>query len=753
MIRTKRNLAIYQGVFLALLLAFNTIIFAKDQDKDKPTDLIHYKISAEILPDIHTLRANTAVTFQVLKPIQSMIFELNGSLKVTQVTTEDGRELQFVQDSLDALNVRVDLGTQVAAGERVTLKFKYEGILESPNGGVLANKRLAYIGSEGSYLTYAARWFPFQSYAADTATYEIEFITPSDLIVAGLSTEAVQTRAYEPPAPVPTTTAKPNPDALPTKPAKSPTPNNPNKPRIQRNPKTPRTAKPNSFLPISDVASSTPIQQTEVSAASGPRTVHTFVSKTPVLLGTFAIARYSLRPIKSNGLNLELYIKPGSEVTADKYAEELSKALVFYNNKFGNYAFGNRLVVAEIDNESLESYTTAGISLLAEKLFKERREPPAELLYREVAYQWWGQAITLKSFDDAWISQGLAQYSALLVQENQLSEGAFRDIARGVMERALAFESQTSITRAPIELDDQAESYRSIVFYKGAFVYRMLRLLIGEEKFDNLIKTYYQSYQGRQASIDDFEAVTNKIVGRDMRYFFGQWVDSTGVPEFHADYQIIRTKDGSFKVRGSVRQDLDSFNMPIDVELVYDGGKERTQLNLEGKSADFTFTSKGKPIDVVVDPDSKLLTISENIRVSVIVRRGIEHFRNEEYPEAEQQFQAAIKLSRGSSWPWYNLGLLYFAQKNFQKANDAFSEALDLDLQPRWVEVWSYIKRGNCYDALGQRERAVAEYNKAIQVGDNYDGAQTVAQQYLSAPYRRNQSDQVSNSGTGESDN
>jgi aminopeptidase N len=328
------------------------------------------------------------------------------------------------------------------------------------------------------------------------------------------------------------------------------------------------------------------------------------------------------------------------------------------------------------------------------------------------------------------------------LQETQYPESIFRDIARGAMERALAFESQTSITRAPVELDDQSEAFRSIVYYKGAFVYRMLRMLVGEEKFDTVLKTYYEQYRGRQGSIEDFEKVTNKVTGRDMRYFFGQWVDSTGVPEFRSNYQMIRTRTGDFKVRGTIEQDMDSFNMPVDVELVYEGGTERTQLNLQGKSAEFNLAAKGKPIDVVIDPDSKLLKVSDSIRVAVIVRRGIEHFHNEEYPEAEQQFQAAIKLNRSSSWAWYNLALLYFAQKNFQKANDTFSEALELDLQPRWVEVWSYIKRGNCYDALGQRERAVAEYQKAVQLGDNYDRAQEIAQQYLSAPYRRNQADQ-----------
>lgn len=744
--KIPRKLISLFSLVLIILLAFNNIIARDDQDI---LDVLSYKIEAEIIPDTHSLKAVTDVTFQVSKPTQSVIFEMNGSLKVSKITTLDGKELQFVQDSLDALNLRIDLGTQIPANQPFTLKFTYEGLLTTPQGGVLANKRLAYIGTEGSYLTYASRWFPFHGYASDTATYEISFIAPSDLTVVGLSTQAVSSRTYLPPAPItPPTEAKPE--------EKKPEKVVPKKPAPKR--PTPTTKKPASagskFVSSSNFVNFTETKENtkeisnyqsqptqDLAVNNSPRNIHTFISTQAVLPGTFAMARYINRNVKSGAIDVDFYVKPGSENKAQVYAQEVAQAMDFYNTKFGTYSFGNKLIFAEVDNETLDTSTTAGITLLGEKTFK-LSETPLELLYKELAYQWWGQAVILKSFDDVWLSQGLAQYSALSVLENNSPELVFREMAKGAMERAMAFEAQTSISRAPTELDDQSEAYKSIVFYKGAFVFRMLRLVVGNDVFDKLMQTYYQEYKGKKASIDNFESLANKVIGKDMRYFFGQWVDSTGVPEFRADYQMLRTKNNTFRIRGTINQDVDSFSMPIEVELVYEGGSERTQLNMIGKSADFSFEAKGKPLDIVVDPDSKLLKVSEDIRVSVIIRRGIEHFKNDEYPEAEQQFQAAIKLNRSSSWAWYNLGLLYFAQKNYPKANDAFGESLELDLQPRWVQVWSHIKRGNCYDALGQRERAVAEYKKAIETGDNYNNAQQVAQQYLSAPYRRDQADQ-----------
>src|SRR5438552_2058338 len=153
--RIERSLPACLGLLLAVLFIVNPVRARNDQPKDDPIDVLHYKIEAELLPDAHILQGTAAVTFRTLKATQSAIFEMNGSLKISKVTAEDGRDLQFVQDTLQDLNVRVDLGSQVPAGQELTLKFKYEGSLVSPEGGVLPNKRLAYIGTEGSYLTYA----------------------------------------------------------------------------------------------------------------------------------------------------------------------------------------------------------------------------------------------------------------------------------------------------------------------------------------------------------------------------------------------------------------------------------------------------------------------------------------------------------------------------------------------------------------------------------------------------------------------
>jgi aminopeptidase N len=278
-------------------------------------------------------------------------------------------------------------------------------------------------------------------------------------------------------------------------------------------------------------------------------------------------------------------------------------------------------------------------------------------------------------------------------------------------------------------------------------VFRMLRETIGKEKFDRLLHTFLEQYRGKNASIDDFEKLATQIAAENLRFFFAQWVEGTGVPEFTVDYQIIRTRSGKFRTRGTVKQSLDALRMPVQLMLRAEGDNQTTTTRIEGKSEDFDFESNGQPIEVVVDPNNKILRMSDDLRVSIIARRGIEQMKEGIYAEAQQQFEAALKLDRSNSWVYYNLGLLFLEQRNWQQALDNLEASLIGNLKPAWIEVWAHIKRGNAYDAKGERNRAVAEYNKAVQSGIDYDNAQAIAKKYLATPYdpKASETVQVSN--------
>src|SRR5256886_358724 len=168
---------------LAVILGVTFGAMAQTPAAGSRYDIQNYRIEAQLNPDEHTLRAGADITFVPLDATRSVVFELNGSLHVDSVE-KDGKALTgFVQDAVGAgalgPNVRIDLGQVVQANQPTSIRIRWSGALTSPEGGPLANKRLAYIGPEGSYLMYASRWFPFHDHAADRATADTTMIVPT----------------------------------------------------------------------------------------------------------------------------------------------------------------------------------------------------------------------------------------------------------------------------------------------------------------------------------------------------------------------------------------------------------------------------------------------------------------------------------------------------------------------------------------------------------------------------------------------
>jgi tetratricopeptide (TPR) repeat protein len=96
--------------------------------------------------------------------------------------------------------------------------------------------------------------------------------------------------------------------------------------------------------------------------------------------------------------------------------------------------------------------------------------------------------------------------------------------------------------------------------------------------------------------------------------------------------------------------------------------------------------------------------------------------------------QQALERNPRSSLAHYRIGEEFLREKNYQSAANEFREALNGDLEPKWVEVWAYINLGKIYDATGQRERAINEYTRAQLTKDDTRGALAEAAACLKAP-------------------
>jgi aminopeptidase N len=383
-------------------------------------------------------------------------------------------------------------------------------------------------------------------------------------------------------------------------------------------------------------------------------------------------------------------------------------------------------------DDTVNGYSAPGIIAVASRGFA--MPVNYQLLAHELSHQWWRCLVSPATPDDAFLDEGLATYSAALEVQEMAGQSAFEDVMRNIDVGALTHEEVSPISQAG-HLHEFTPEYDSIVFKKGAMVFHMLRWVIGDDAFIKMLQTVTQQYAWGSVSTDQFQKVAETASKQELTYFFAQWVSSTGVPQFKRTWAVYRNANG-YQVVGKVQQDLDIFRMPVEVRVYTEATKPITErVDMVGTTAGFTINTKGKPQRVVVDPASRLLKYDDKTKVAVELARGDQLVQEQAYLEAIKQYQAVLEINKNSSIAHYRIGEILFKLRNYNAAMESFRQALAGDMDPKWIEVWSHLTIGKIFDVTGQRDRALNEYQRALQTNNNTQGALDEANRYVQKPY------------------
>jgi aminopeptidase N len=464
-----------------------------------------------------------------------------------------------------------------------------------------------------------------------------------------------------------------------------------------------------------------------------PGMAGSFSSQTASYWGLVAAGKYTTTTVKIDRGDVSVHTLKAKGEDAKLVVDHAGKALNFYTEKFGPPVQPNFHVI-EAAGANWPSRWGVGALLMSSGQFRPDFDAPA--LSRALAHQWFPLKFAIaEPGRDAWLADGFATFASLLFAEKNLPPAAYQEQIDKALVKALASENAISVVEAG-KLDRESPEYRSLVEYKGAYVLRMLQWLIGEDKFHEFLVKYVDTFQKTPASTDAVKKLASDTAGQDLDYFFEQWLVDSGVPEMTAEWQTFRVRDG-YKIEGVIKQDLDLFRMPVELEITTDGEPDYKRVDVARQSSDFNVTTERKPRDIAIDPRKKILRLSPDIRVSVSINRGEDLMSEERFNDAMDEFQDAIDLDPQSSLAAFRMGEAMFELNQVTPAAQNFRNALAGDLKPKWVEVWSYINLGKIYDFRGDHERAIPEYQKAISTGDDSYGAQADAQKYINSPFRR----------------
>lgn len=465
---------------------------------------------------------------------------------------------------------------------------------------------------------------------------------------------------------------------------------------------------------------------TDTRSEESGKTIYSTRFLRPQIAGSLALVKGAA----ARSQNTQFYLREAASA-AGPYGEDIGKILAFLSTVFG-LPPQSSLTVVETEKGAPNAFSTPGVLFLSPAALADGVN--SRMLVNQIARQWLGGLVSPATRNHMWIINGLARYAEVLWFEQSAGPTATEPELRDIYVEALTVDQPPLIQSA--RLEDYAPEFWAATAGKGAAVINMLRYVIGNEQFAQLLKAIPEQFANKQINTEQLRKLTEQIHGQDLGYFFIQWIESSGAPEFKLEYTVFRTKKG-FRVMGKVAQDLDTFRMPVELRIETEGNPEDKRVDVSGTSSEFTVETFGKPVKAVLDPAHKVLRFDNEIRVAVAIRRGEQLAEVNDFSEALKEYQKALDVARNSSLARYRVADVFFLQNNYQAAANEYREALAGDLEPKWVEVWSRINLGKIFDITGQRERAVNEYNLAIRTKDNTQGAQEEAARYLKEPYKR----------------
>jgi len=216
------------------------------------------------------------------------------------------------------------------------------------------------------------------------------------------------------------------------------------------------------------------------------------------------------------------------------------------------------------------------------------------VIVHELAHQWWGDSLSPETWADIWLNEGFASHAEALWTEHVGGAAAYHDYMDAMWRTTFG---------GP--LYDPWQLFGSTVYDKGAWTLHMLRRVLGDTAFFELLRDWYEQYRDGVVNTAQFQLAAEAAHGAPMDWFFQQWVYGEGRPAYEFGHSTLEQADGGSSTWVQIKQ-LQSggrmFSMPIDLWLVTADGTELRTVWNDGANQIFELDT-GSPVeDVLFDP-------------------------------------------------------------------------------------------------------------------------------------------------------
>jgi aminopeptidase N len=313
------------------------------------------------------------------------------------------------------------------------------------------------------------------------------------------------------------------------------------------------------------------------------------------------------------------------------------------------------------------------------------------ILAHEVAHQWWGDLVTLRSWEHSWINESFATYSDYLYKRYDWGEDeAAYDLLR--KKNAYLREANNRYMRPIVfnRYENPGQNFDSHAYPKGANVLHMLRFVLGDDTFFRVIRQFLHQFEFQAVGTQDFMRCVKEVSGMNMDLFFEQFLFHPG----HAVFEVSKTWDESTRTLGlEIKQtqdkweDVPIYTIPVTIGFYHKDGKRVEKITLKDRVGKFEFKFDTAPLMVRFDEGNHLLKEWTYVKTEEELLFQVE---NDDVPgrlwaidqlkafsSSPKTIQKWIDLARGDNfWAVREAAVQHLSEFHASNSKEVFLEAI-----------------------------------------------------------------------------
>ena len=251
--------------------------------------------------------------------------------------------------------------------------------------------------------------------------------------------------------------------------------------------------------------------------------------------------------VSASGPNGSIYVRKSQAAKFKPHAAEvfrLNREAVKYFEEYFDYKFPfpkyDLVLIPEFPFGGMEH---AGATFLREASVIFPQEPTkndhatrATLIFHEAAHQWFGDTVTMRWFDDLWLKEGFATFTAYKALEKIMPEmNAWKVFYERVKQGAYQTDSTRGTTPIYQEIPNLSaakSAYGNIVYNKAPAFLRQAEFYLGEDKFRTAVRTFLKKHEFGNATWEDLIAEMERASNTGLKTWGNRWIRQEGLPVF-----------------------------------------------------------------------------------------------------------------------------------------------------------------------------------------------------------------------------